>query len=68
LPVTSGADKMLRLVRFYRENSGVIRMWSPGNFPAEGTNCAGPIGPGFIAYNKWWLKRNENRFSRLIGM
>jgi len=39
LPVTYGVDKIVRLVRIYRENSGAIPVWGPGNFLNAGMNA-----------------------------
>ncbi|MDP3395675.1 MAG: hypothetical protein Q8S57_03255 [Methanoregula sp.] len=39
LPVPFGADKIVLLVRFYRENSGAILVWGPGNFLITGMNA-----------------------------
>ncbi|MDO9034880.1 MAG: hypothetical protein Q7U51_06725 [Methanoregula sp.] len=44
--MTFGADKIVRLVRFYRENSGAIPVWGPENFLIAGMNA--PDRPGFV--------------------
>jgi hypothetical protein len=39
LPVISGSGEILRLVRLYRENSGAIPVWGPGNVLIAGMNA-----------------------------